>query len=138
LHCSWARRRAPAAPPTTTGTLNRLPSPFLAPVEMALTALAADRTAVDPRPRLRLLRSRFATASPDDLLLEELTRWRAAAARAAGVTPAAVLRDNALRAVAARRPDSLDALAGLPGFGPIAARRWGPLLLDAVSRHAAV
>jgi DNA helicase-2/ATP-dependent DNA helicase PcrA len=137
LHCSWARRRAAARPGSGVERAARLPSPFLAPVQMVLAALTDQRAPVDPRPQLRLLRARFAPPSPDQVLLETLTRWRATAARAAGVTPGAILRDEALRAVATARPDTVDALAALLGFGPITARTWGPVLLDAVGRHAA-
>jgi DNA helicase-2/ATP-dependent DNA helicase PcrA len=136
LHCSWARRRAVARPGIGVETMERAPSPFLAPVQMVLAALDGERSPLDPRPRLQLLRSRLAP-SPDQVLFDTLTRWRATAARAAGVAPAAILRDDTLHAVASTKPITLDALAGLPGFGPISARRWGPLLLDAVSRHAA-
>ena len=137
LHCSWARQRSPGPTIAGAGARERAPSPFLAPVQMVLAAMATDRVPVDPRPRLRLLRARLGPPSPDRALFDTLTRWRATAARAAGVTPAAILRDEALQAVASARPRSLDALAGLPGFGPMAARRWAPVLLDAVSRHAA-
>ena len=138
LHCSWARRGTQGG-----RAIERAPSPLLGSLQLAVTALTSARQPIDPRPRLRLLRAaseRSGDGAPAGCsgqdLLDDLRRWRAGAARAAGVSPAAVLRDETLVAVAATRPSSHDALAALPGFGPVAARRWGPVLLDAVARHA--
>jgi DNA helicase-2/ATP-dependent DNA helicase PcrA len=112
LHVTWARRRAGAA---------RSPSPLLdaigttpeqpAPPPPELTARRAPRT--DPR-------------------LVALRTWRHAAAVAAGVPEAMVCSDKALAAVARAAPETIDELAALPEIGPIAARRLGPRLLDAL------
>jgi superfamily II DNA helicase RecQ len=45
------------------------------------------------------------------------------------VPEVAVLADEALRAVARRRPLSTDELAAIPGVGPARADRLGPSLL---------
>ncbi len=54
------------------------------------------------------------------------------AARASGLPPQAVCDDEALTAVAALRPTSIEELAAIDGIGPMAARRLGPRLLEVI------
>jgi ATP-dependent DNA helicase UvrD/PcrA len=126
LHVTWCTHR------TMGDTLQaRPPSPW---VEAFVDADAADAAAVAPP--IRDLRQLVDDAPDIDLtdlftpVVASLETWRAAAAAAARVTPAAVLSDDALRRIAERRPASIDELAALPGVGPGKARRFGPRLLE--------
>ena len=90
----------------------------------------------DPAPAARPpIRLRRPAPSPDPVL-ERLDEWRAAAARAAGVSPAVVCPDRVLTAIAAARPGSTEALADVPGVGVLMARRFGPRILAAVNGPA--
>jgi DNA helicase II / ATP-dependent DNA helicase PcrA len=75
--------------------------------------------------------------SAEPKLLEALRTWRARSARAAGVPPHVVLHDTTLAAVAASCPSSIEELIGLPGLGPLQARRYGADLLDLAAQHRA-
>ena len=61
----------------------------------------------------------------DPALLDALTAWRDATASAEGVTPAAVLADGVVAAVARARPGSIEDLARVRGFGPTKLARYG-------------
>ena len=98
-------------------------SAFLASLDLA------DEPAAPPPTDLRPIRS----PTPADPLTVALAAWRRDAARAARVEEAAVLDDRTLSAVAAARPRSIDALALVPGFGPLMARRHGERLLAAIA-----
>ncbi|HET9602324.1 MAG TPA: ATP-dependent helicase [Acidimicrobiales bacterium] len=68
-----------------------------------------------------------------DPVLAALRAWRRDAARAARIEETAVVEDRTLAAIAAARPDSIEALAEVTGFGPLMARRHGPRLLAAIA-----
>ncbi|MGQ0510113.1 MAG: DNA helicase RecQ [Betaproteobacteria bacterium] len=72
------------------------------------------------------------TALPgaDADLLARLKAWRSGEARAQGVPPYVVFHDRTLAEIAAARPVSLDALAGIAGIGAKKLERYGPALLD--------
>ena len=55
----------------------------------------------------------------DDRRAEALRRWRSRRARAAGVAPSALLPDNLLTKVVEAAPADLEALAAIPGTGPL-------------------
>jgi DNA helicase-2/ATP-dependent DNA helicase PcrA len=83
----------------------------------------------DPRPSSR----RTADAERErDPLAVALGEWRQRAAAASGLPPQAVCTDEALAAVAALRPTSIEELAEIDGIGPMAARRLGPRLLAVI------
>ncbi|MET0903767.1 MAG: ATP-dependent DNA helicase UvrD2 [Acidimicrobiales bacterium] len=65
--------------------------------------------------------------------LEALRSWRATAARAARIEPAAVLPDHVLTRVAEARPSDVDALAEIGGVGTILAQRFGAEILGALA-----
>jgi len=62
-------------------------------------------------------------------LVAELKAWRSQRARADGVPAYVVLHDATLHELAARRPDSEAALAGVKGLGPAKLERYGDELL---------
>jgi DNA helicase-2/ATP-dependent DNA helicase PcrA len=64
--------------------------------------------------------------------LTALLTWRDGLARAARITPAAVLDDRLLETLAELRPASLDELAAIPGIGRLLASRVGDGLLAAL------
>jgi ATP-dependent DNA helicase UvrD/PcrA len=74
-----------------------------------------------------------ASRPPADPLLIALQAWRRDAARAARIDEQAVADDRTLAAIAAARPQSVEALGAVPGFGPLMARRHGPRLLGAIA-----
>lgn len=150
VHCSWAERR------TFGGrTVNRSPSPYLEPIEVACRALESGQARPDVRALLAAERSRLRALEPkapkrrggsggkvpvadaDAALFEALKAWRATAAKAANVPAYVVFHDSTLAAVAARKPRSHTALLDVQGLGPVKAARYGDALLDVVSRHSA-
>ena len=69
-----------------------------------------------------------------DPVLTALLEWRANAAKAAQVMPAAICSDQSLRAVAAARPATVDEVIALTDLGPVSAARIAPRMLAALSR----
>ena len=75
---------------------------------------------------------RTATASLDanlQPLFARLKNWRAEQAREQSVPAYVVFHDSTLLAIAAARPDDLDALSDIPGMGVKKIERYGPALL---------
>ncbi|WP_420428347.1 RecQ family ATP-dependent DNA helicase [Algiphilus sp.] len=66
---------------------------------------------------------------------DALRAARLAIAQQEGVPAYVVAHDRTLRAIAERRPDSLDALREVPGLGAAKIARYGEALLDALSGH---
>jgi DNA helicase II / ATP-dependent DNA helicase PcrA len=140
LHCSWAERR-------TFGerTVARQPSPYLAPIEAAVAALAEGRPVPDWREHLAGTRARVRAGAggrgpgpevgrnADPRVLEALRTWRAATARASGVPAYVVFHDTTLAAVAEARPRDRQALLALPGLGPVKVERYGDDLISLVA-----
>jgi ATP-dependent DNA helicase RecQ len=85
------------------------------------------------------------TASPvadgipprDGPLFASLRSLRSELARRDGVPAYVVFPDSTLAEIAARRPQSLAALAGVRGVGPARLDRYGEQFLDAVRTHSA-
>jgi len=63
-------------------------------------------------------------------MLARLKAWRSGEARAQSVPPYVVFHDRTLAGIAAARPETLDALAGIPGIGAKKLERYGPALLE--------
>jgi ATP-dependent DNA helicase UvrD/PcrA len=92
----------------------------------------------EQRARLAAQRSGPAAAStPATPALAALRAWREASARAARVEPPALVDDQLLEEIAARRPATQDELVAVPGMGPLLAARVGPGLLAALREPAA-
>jgi DNA helicase II / ATP-dependent DNA helicase PcrA len=147
LQVSWAQKR-------TVGmrTYRRTPSPWLAPIEAAVTAartaedgdtahdergrgLAAAREQVaGAQRRSGSSRSRAADVERSELM-GALLEWRRNLARASGVPAYVIFHDSTLEAVARDRPRSRGDLLTIPGIGPVKVERHGEALLDLVGRH---
>jgi DNA helicase-2/ATP-dependent DNA helicase PcrA len=128
LHLHWARTRVLA-----DAVRERRPSPWLAPVEAALARLDDAAAPVDGRHLVAAPHEALRSKAPAvDPVVERLAAWRAQAARAARVADVEVLDDLTLQAIADARPGDAEALAGVPGLGPVKAARFGEELLAAV------
>ena len=82
--------------------------------------------------KAKLAKQRRAAFVPDvDAdLLSQLKAWRMEQARLQSVPPYVVFHDSTLSAIAAARPQDLDALASIPGIGAKKLERYGPALLE--------
>ncbi len=88
----------------------------------------------DPATRTQPVRD---PADGDDPLMAALRAWRTELARADGL-PAYVIADNkTLTAIADLRPQTLGALARVPGIGPAKLEKYGAEILALVARTAA-
>jgi ATP-dependent DNA helicase RecQ len=74
-----------------------------------------------------------AEADVEEELFERLRALRKRIADAHGVPAYIVFSDAVLRAMAAHRPDSPDALLRVPGVGPAKLERYGEAFLDAIT-----
>ncbi len=158
LRCSWARQRTFSSDP-----VDRSPSPYLERVREAIGQMeqhqrvTADAGAVIAQTRRALdtsssgaapaARQPTAVAAPDvsdrpghemsvtSAIISDLRSWRSEQARKAAVRPTVVLSDRAMHAVASRRPQTVEALAALPGIGRLASEQHGDRLLAIVAGH---
>ncbi|MCG7308449.1 ATP-dependent DNA helicase UvrD2 [Brachybacterium sp. ACRRE] len=73
--------------------------------------------------------------SHDESVLDELRLWRRQRSAQLGVPAYSVLTDAALAAIAERAPSDLDALAHVPGVGPLKGQRFGEELLELLASH---
>ena len=71
----------------------------------------------------------------DETLFEALRAWRLEQARAQGVAPFIVFHNRHLRAIAAHRPVTLEALSELKGVGPRRLERYGSAVIELVRKH---
>ena len=69
-------------------------------------------------------------ASPD--VVDALRAWRLDEARRRAVAPFIILHDRTLTAIAATRPQSLDALHDVPGIGPGKLAEYGEAIVAIV------
>lgn len=72
-------------------------------------------------------------APQDRALFEALRTLRRQLAADAGVPPYIVFSDATLRALAARRPQTMADMARIPGVGAVKLESWGPAFLEAIS-----
>lgn len=73
-------------------------------------------------------------ASPqEEALFQTLREWRAEEARKLGMPPYIVATDKVLRAVAAKRPTTVEGLREIPGFGPAKTAKYGAGLMEIVA-----
>ena len=138
---TWARRRS-----FGTRTMNRAPSPWLAPIEAVFSdEPAAARAPAGPsgadQARSRLNRARTDDVEgpePDGPLLDALKEWRRVLAKASSVPAYVVFNDATLRAIATEFPGSRDQLLDISGIGPVKIERYGDAVLELVGRHRRV
>jgi ATP-dependent DNA helicase RecQ len=71
----------------------------------------------------------------DGTLLRELRAWRSEQARARDVPSYVIFHDSHLRAIAAHRPITLEALAEVKGVGPKKLEQYGTALVELVQKH---
>jgi ATP-dependent DNA helicase RecQ len=81
----------------------------------------------------RVARTKPAVPRP----VAELVAWRRRQARLRRWRPYQVFPDAVLNAIAARRPETIEALLEIPGMGPRRVARWGDDLLALVARSGA-
>jgi DNA helicase-2/ATP-dependent DNA helicase PcrA len=138
LHLSWAEQRTFAG-----RVVDRRRSPLLAPIPDRSAAQEPGLTTVAPPVadwREELARQRaalHANQTPESPELVALRQWRDRTARAARVTPDAVLPDHVLARVAGSRPDDIAALGAIRGVGALLAQRFGDEILQALGRCSA-
>jgi ATP-dependent DNA helicase RecQ len=84
-------------------------------------------------PPKRQRRARRAAANPDgDPLFEALRARRREIAAEAGLPPYVIFHDSTLREIAARRPSTLAAMAGISGVGAAKLDKYGPAFVEIV------
>ena len=66
-------------------------------------------------------------------LLEQLTAWRRERAARDQMPPYVIAHNSMLEAIAATRPDNLDALAAIKGYGPAKIEKYGDEILAIVA-----
>jgi len=71
----------------------------------------------------------------DEALFQALRTWRLEQARAQEAPPYVVFHDSHLRAIAAHRPITLEALSELKGVGPSKLEKYGAAVIELVRRH---
>jgi DNA helicase-2/ATP-dependent DNA helicase PcrA len=126
----------------------RKPSPYLDEIEPVLDAMRRGAAPADAALHLPIVRETArAAAKPrvgrakstlepgDQMLFEELRRWRSQQAKAASVPAFVIFDDKTLTEVAARRPTDRAALLAVPGIGPVKLERYGDDLLAVVAGH---
>jgi ATP-dependent DNA helicase RecQ len=102
------------------------------------TRLSMRRETADPLKPSRTTPARKrdaeteALTDADQQLFEKLRSLRRELAVEAGLPPYVVFHDSTLRAMASRRPHSLDAMAGISGVGAGKLAAWGPAFLAAI------
>jgi len=71
----------------------------------------------------------------DEALFQALRAWRLEQAREQKVSPFVVFHNSHLRAIAAHRPVTLEALAKLKGVGPRRLEKYGAAVIELVRKH---
>lgn len=129
-----------------TRVARRTPSLYLEEIEPVLDAMrrgAEPANAAEHLPIVRATvraatRQRSGRGAPtlepgDQVLFEELRRWRSQQAKAASVPAFVIFDDKTLTEVAARRPTDRAGLLAVPGIGPVKLERYGDDLLAVVA-----
>lgn len=76
----------------------------------------------------------LAISGADAELLARLKAWRLAQAQEQSVPAFVIFHDSTLAAIAAARPQTAEALAGIPGIGARKLERYGAMLLELLRR----
>lgn len=100
----------------------------------AVHAVAADEAAATPDPVAATGEETAPALSPqEESLFQSLREWRAGEARKLGMPPYIVATDKVLRAVAQKRPASVEDLRQIPGFGPAKTAKYGAGVVEIVA-----
>lgn len=152
LYCSWSRSRQPG------GRASRKPSPFLdainatpsgggsvrGRVHLGSGKQRAERVRKGPArcsncgkalvtaPERTLGHCHACPVDHDEQTFESLRQWRLQLSREREVPAYVVCTDATLMAIAEQQPQTLDALAAIPGIGPAKLAEFGEALLDLV------
>jgi len=106
------------------------------PAARAILKGEAGLELVLPPKRPRRARAARGGVNPDgDPLFEALRARRRALAQEAGVPPYVIFHDATLREMAARKPASLAAMAGISGVGAAKLERYGAAFVEVVQNH---
>jgi ATP-dependent DNA helicase RecQ len=76
-----------------------------------------------------------ASSQEDPLLFDELRQWRLDRAHKDGVAPYMVLHDTTLHELAARRPQTKQALLGIKGMGATKVEKYSSDLLHIIANE---
>jgi DNA helicase-2/ATP-dependent DNA helicase PcrA len=134
LRCTWAAQRVFGGKPS-----ERRLTPWLTGLADRQRERPNEPTGppTDWRVRLAEQRARLAGAAPPlSPTLTALRAWRDESARAARVSPAALVDDRLLEMIAEQQPTTHDELVAIPGMGPLLAARVGDGLLAALHASA--
>ena len=82
--------------------------------------------------KTRAAAAAIALGADGQFLFDALRAWRREEASRQGVPPYVIFHDKTLQEIAAARPASLDALAGIGGVGASKLERYGEAVLRAV------
>jgi ATP-dependent DNA helicase RecQ len=93
------------------------------------------RRAAAPKANARKAKKTASTGSlaisgADAALLDRLKAWRLARAQEQSVPAFVIFHDSTLAAIAAARPQTVEALAGISGIGARKLERYGAMLLE--------
>ncbi len=107
------------------------------PAAKAILKGEASMELVLPPKRQRRARGSRGAANPvDDPLFEALRARRRELAQEAGLPPYMVFHDATLREMAARRPASLAAMAGISGVGAAKLEKYGEAFVEVIRNHS--
>lgn len=103
--------------------------------EQALTAIATElRRIADTLERTPAEAAPEETAPQDEAAFQALRQWRADEARKQAMPPYIIATDRVLRAVAAAKPDNVEALRGVPGLGPVKVEKYGAAMVQVLGQ----
>ena len=106
-------------------------TPACRPLLRGEESMLLARQAVQPK---RGKKGRTRPAASDDPLFEALRERRRELAKEQGVPPYVVFHDSTLAAMAALRPQTLEAFADLPGVGERKLQTYGPAFLEVIRK----
>lgn len=101
-------------------------------LESRHAAAAAAPEAVE-EPGTQATEAAPAMSPQEEALFQSLREWRAGEARKLGMPPYIVATDKVLRAVAQKRPSSVEDLRQIPGFGPAKTAKYGAGVVELIA-----
>jgi ATP-dependent DNA helicase RecQ len=92
-------------------------------------------SAREPPPPPKSPKKYEARLDVDEALFQKLREWRLKQAREQEVPPYVIFHDSHLRAIAKRRPATLEDLSELKGVGPRKLEKYGTAVIELVRKH---